>query len=131
MILKSKVADFFLRMGIGIAIGLLFGWVVSEVTYNMIPNKQDATREPEQIELIIPYGTADQVEEGIGNRDLPPSLNLVQGDILIVRNEDQVSHQMGPLFIPANTSSVLELENASTYDYECSFVPTKNFCLTV
>lgn len=131
MIPKSKVANFFLRSAIGVAIGMIFGFILSEATYYATPNKQDATRQPQTISLVIPYGTADQVKEGIGNRSLPSTLNLVAGDVLMVKNEDKVAHQMGPLFIPPNTSSALKLDNANDYSYECSFLPTKTLGLNV
>lgn len=127
----SKVKNFFLRAAIGFVIGMIFGYVVSEVTYNMTPNKQDASRQPQTIQLVIPYGTADQVAEGIGNRSLPTNMDLVQGDVLIVKNEDKVAHQVGPLFIPPSTSSALSLDNVNDLSYACSFVPTKKLGINV
>lgn len=131
MIPKSKVKSFLLRSAIGILIGMIFGFIISEVTYNLTPNKQDATRPPQTFNLVIPYGTADQVKEGIGNNSLPTRMDLVAGDVLMVKNEDKVAHQMGPLFIPPGTSSALKLDNASDYSYECSFNPTKKLGLNV
>lgn len=131
MILKSRVADFLLRVAVGMLIGALFGFLVSEVTYRATPNKQDSGRSPQQFTLVIPYGTAAQIKEGVGNRSLPTNMDLVQGDILIVRNEDVVAHQLGPLFVPPKTASVLSLEKADDYSYACTFNPTKTFGLNV
>ncbi len=131
MFLKSRFADFFLRVSIGVAVGMLFGWLLSEVSYTFTPDKEAAQREPQRINLVIPYGTAKQVEQGVYNASLPVSLTFVEGDILVVKNEDNVAHQMGPLFVPAGTSSVLTLDTANSYSYNCSFKPDKTIGLTV
>jgi hypothetical protein len=71
------------------------------------------------------------MKEGAVVGDLLNDLVLVQGDILIVRNEDAAPHQLGPLFVPANTSSLLEMNTANTYNYECSFQPDQFIGLEV
>jgi hypothetical protein len=50
---------------------------------------------------------------------------FVEGDILVVKNEDSVAHQLGPLWVPPSTSSVLSLDQADKFSYECSFQPNK------
>lgn len=131
MFLKSKIADFFFRVGIGLLLGVFFGWLLSEASYAFTPDKESAQRPPQTIKLVIPYGTANQVSQGVYNPSLPGSMTFVQGDTLVVKNEDKVSHQLGPLFIPPNTSSALSLDNANDYSYTCSFEPTKYIGLTV
>jgi hypothetical protein len=129
--LQNKFADFLLRAAVGVAIGVVFGWLLSEGSYALTPGKQSADRQPQQVELIIPYGTAKQVQEGVYNRSIPTDMTFVQGDVLIVRNEDEVPHQLGPLWVPANTSSALKLDTANEYSYECTFQPTKFMGLDV
>ncbi len=131
MFLKSKYADFALRVAVGLLAGFLFGWLLSEGTYAFTPDKEDAQRAPQRIELIIPYGTADQVSQGVYNPSLPGTLSFVQGDVLVVKNEDKIAHQLGPLFIPPNTSSALLLDTANDYTYTCTFEPKKFIGLTV
>jgi hypothetical protein len=122
---KNRYFDFAARTVLGLAIGLVLALLISEVSFAFLSNKQSVTREPQRVDLIIPYGTADQVAAGVYNRSLPSDLVLVQGDILVVKNEDVVDHQLGPIWVPAGTSGVLELNNANKYAYECSFQPTK------
>jgi hypothetical protein len=131
MFLNSKIADFFLRAGVGILLGLVFGWLLSEASYAFTPDKESVQRSPQQINLIIPYGTAEQVSQGVYNPSLPGGMTFVQGDVLVVKNEDKVSHQLGPLFVPPSTSSALSLDTANDYSYACSFEPNKNIGLTV
>jgi len=131
MFTSSRLSDFFLRVSIAMLIGLLFGWLLSEISYTFTPDKEAAQRDPQRVDLVIPYGTADQVEEGVFNASLPASLTFVEGDMLVVKNEDKVAHQLGPLFVPPSTSSVLTLDSANTYSYTCSFKPDKFIGLSV
>ena len=48
-------------------------------------------------------------------------MTFVEGDLLIVRNQDSVSHQLGPVWVPAQSSGVLEVVTANNYSYACSF----------
>ena len=131
MFVKSKLADFFIRAGLGILLGIVFGWLLSEASFQFLGQKQTVDRQPERVEIVIPYGTASQVEEGVYNRSLPTDMVFVEGDLLIVKNEDVVSHQLGPLWVPPSTSSVLLLDRADRYSYECTFQPTKYMGLDV
>jgi hypothetical protein len=125
MFVKSKLADFFIRMVLGLLAGLAFAWVLSEATFLFLNDKETLQREPQQIELVIPYGTAKHVEDGLYNQALPTDMIFVEGDILVVKNEDSVAHQLGPLWVPPSTSSVLSLDQADKFSYECSFQPNK------
>ena len=58
-------------------------------------------------------------------------MTFVVGDTLIVKNEDIVDHQLGPLWIPADTSAWLSLDQVESLAYECSFQPGKYLGLNV
>ena len=131
MFSRSVVVDFLLRSLVGVVVGLLFAVVISEGTFSLMPDKQSASREPQQIHLIIPYGTSEQIKEGVYNRTLPSDMSFVQGDVLIVKNEDVITHQLGPILVPAQTSGVLEMSIANDYSYDCSFQPTNKMGITV
>jgi hypothetical protein len=49
----------------------------------------------------------------------------------VVKNQDVVDHQLGPLFIPSGTSASLTLSDANSYTYTCSFQPSQVFGLDV
>lgn len=131
MFVKSKLLDFFLRAVVGLAIGLALGLLMSEFSFRFLDNKETAQREPQQIEIVVPYGTAKQVEEGFSNPSIPTNLVFVEGDVLVIKNEDVVAHQIGPMWVPPGTSSALSLDQANNYTYSCSFRPTKNIGLDV
>ena len=58
-------------------------------------------------------------------------MTFVVGDKLVVRNEDSVDHKLGPLWIPANSSAQLSLDQEASLAYECTFQPGKYFGLDV
>jgi hypothetical protein len=124
MFSRSIILDFFVRVAIGMVIAGVFGVVLSEVSFWMLPNRETAMRQPERVDLVIPYGTSEQVKAGVYNRSLPLNLTFVQGDILVVKNEDVVTHQLGPMLVPAQTSTVMEFATPNEYSYDCTFQPT-------
>src|SRR5689334_8924469 len=122
---KNNVARRILfSMLLGIAISL----VVSEVTFLFL---RETARPPQDIEIVIPEGTADLVARGEQPPSLPQDMTFVVGDTLIVKNEDHADHQLGPLWIPSGTSASLELGEADNFAFECSFQPSKSLDLDV
>ncbi len=109
-------------------LGLLSGILVSEVPFLFM---QTTARAPREITLTIPAGTADQVARGEQPPSIPENMAFVVGDILVVKNEDSADHKLGPLWIPANTSARLSLDQEESLAYECSFQPGKYFGLDV
>lgn len=116
------------RILISLLIGLLGGVAVSEVTFIFL---RETARPPETIVLAIPAGTADMVARGEQPPTIPQNMIFVLGDMLVVKNEDAVSHQMGPLWIPAGASAHLQLSAEESLAYECSFQPTRYIGLDV
>jgi hypothetical protein len=109
--------------------GLAFGVVISEATYYFLRNAEE--RLPQVIELSIPPGTAEKVQEGESEPSLPTSMTFVVGDTLTVRNRDSVIHQLGPLLVPPGSSASLHLDTAQGYAAACSFQPSKYLDLQV
>ncbi len=116
------------RVLISMGLGLLLGLFLSEITFVFI---RETARPPKSIELVIPAGTAAAVAQGKQPPALPESMNFVQGDTLIVKNEDSVNHQLGPLWIPPGTSASLRLGTVENFAYECTFQPRKYFGINV
>ncbi|HSB67406.1 MAG TPA: hypothetical protein VLD65_12575, partial [Anaerolineales bacterium] len=87
------------------------------------------SRGPQTIELVIPAGTADRVAQG--QTVLPAGQTYVTGDVLVVRNEDSVTHTLGPLVIPAGASANMKLSQSGSVNYICSFEPSKYYGMEV
>ena len=116
------------RLLISVLLGLLIGVMVSEVPFLFL---RDTARAPREIVLTIPVGTADQIARGEQPPTIPENMTFVVGDRLVVNNEDAVDHKLGPLWIPANSSAQLSLDQEQNLAYECSFQPGKYFGLDV
>ena len=116
------------RILISLLIGLLAGAALSEITFSFL---KETARPPESIALTISDGTAEQVARGKSPPSIPINMIFVVGDTLIVKNEDAVPHQLGPLWIPAGTSASLVLGATESVSYECSFEPSKYVNLDV
>lgn len=109
--------------------GLLLGAGLSELSYYFL--KSGETRPPEVVVLTIPAGTADRVARGESDPTIPTNMIFVVGDTLLVNNQDTVPHNLGPLYIPAGSSSSMNLNVAQEYAFACSFTPSKYIGLSV
>jgi hypothetical protein len=116
------------RIGISLLLGLLLGAAISEVPFIFL---RETARPPEEITLVIPNGTSEQVARGEQPPSIPENMSFVVGDILVIRNEDVVDHKLGQLWIPANSSAQLSLDQEQSFAYECSFQPGNYFGLDV
>jgi hypothetical protein len=116
------------RILLSLVAGLILGAAISEIAFQLL---RETSRPPQEIELVIPAGTADRVQRGEDSPGVPEAMEFVVGDTLIVRNQDQVDHQLGPLWIPAGSSARLELTAIDQYAYSCSFRPDKYVGLEV
>ncbi len=110
-------------------ISLVFVGGMSEIAHYTMKEKYD--RPPQEMELVIPAGTADRVATGEETPAIPSEMVFIVGDVLVVRNEDSVDHQLGPVWVPPGTSASLPMEDANNYDYTCSFRPSQYLGLDV
>lgn len=83
-----------------------------------------ATREPEAVEIVIPPGTAAGLEAGVDVLRLPRSLSLVAGDELVVRNEDHVTHWVGPNAVPPGATVRTVVRPSFAGSFFCSVHPS-------
>lgn len=109
------------RFLICIAAAILIAIPLSEMGFNIQGNT--TSRPPRTIILEIPQGTSAKVANGINV--LPQNMIFVLGDTLVVNNQDSVAHTLGPLFIPAESSASLKLNQVGNLSYVCSFQPSK------
>jgi len=106
------------RLVISLGLSLVFAFVVSEVSYQLVKDRGE--RPPRVVEILIPLGTAENIANGLPGPILP-EMTFVEGDQIVVRNFDKTSHQLGPLWVPPNASSTLALDRPNQYTMECSF----------
>lgn len=116
------------RITISVLLGILLAAITTEIAYQLLKREN---REPARIELIIPAGTAERVAAGQAPPSIPADMNFVIGDTLVVVNQDNVDHQLGPLWVPPGTSASMNLTSEENFALECSFQPSKYFGIQV
>jgi len=88
-------------------------------------------RDPESVLVRIPAGTAEAIESGAAVSAIPANLRLVQGDRLVLRNEDLVPHSAGNYSVGPGTTLTLPLDRGSSGSLFCSFHPQGSIALDV
>ena len=126
---RSTIKKGLVRLALTFMAALVLVWIGSEVAFYFL--RGDTDRVPTEIELVIPTGTAAKVAAGEPVPVIPDEMTFVLGDTLVVRNEDLVDHQLGPLWIPPDTKASLVLDAAQRYAYCCSFKTTRYLGLNV
>jgi hypothetical protein len=126
---RSTIKKGLVRLALTFVVAFALVWIGSEVAFYFL--RGDTDRPPEEVELVIPAGTAAKVEAGEPVPVIPDEITFVLGDTLLVRNEDAVDHQLGPLWIPPGTKASLVLDAAQRYAYSCSFKTTRYLGLNV
>lgn len=126
---KKNLRPYWIRLGIVFAISVLAVVAFNEVSFLLQKDEND--RAPETITLVIPDGTAQQVESGVDVAAIPEELVFVLGDVLEVENQDSVSHQLGPIWVPPGSTGSLVMEQANKFAYSCSFQTSRYLGLDV
>ena len=126
---KNKFRPYLIRLGLVFGISVILVFVFNEVVYRI--QKSEYDRAPKTIQLVIPEGTADQVEAGVDVASIPSELVFVLGDVLEVKNQDSVSHQLGPIWVPPGATGSLVMERVNNFAYSCSFQTTRYLGLDV
>jgi hypothetical protein len=116
------------KLLLSLLLGLVIGAAVSEIPFLFL---RETARSPREIVLTIPAGTSQKIARGEASPSIPQNMTFVVGDTLVVKNEDSTDHKLGPLWIPANSSAQLSLDQEENLAYECSFQPGKYFGLDV
>jgi hypothetical protein len=117
--LKKQLRPYGIRLLIVLVISFALAAGFNELAFAF--QREAFDRAPDKITIEIPRGTAERVERGETPPEIPADLTFVVGDTLEVVNKDTVSHQLGPLFIPAGTAARLLMENPDKLTYRCSF----------
>ena len=121
--MKAEYIPYLKRLLVILVIALVFVVTVNEVFFLVQKDKND--RAPQTMQLVIPAGTAKLVENGQAAPTIPEEMVFVVGDVLEIKNEDSVDHQLGPIWVPPGTTGSLKLEDANKYAYSCSFAPSR------
>lgn len=127
--MKPILNTLFGRLTISLLLGLALAWVMSEIAFLILKDSSDHV--PQRVELIIPAGTAERVAAGEAPPSIPSDMVFVVGDTLAVKNQDTVSHQLGPVWVPPGATASFTLDQANKFSYACTFQPSRYIGLDV
>jgi hypothetical protein len=127
---KAVVRIYLKRLAVVSAISFVLVIIFSESAF-LLQKDRVENRPPEVITLTIPDGAAEQIGQGKSISSIPEEMVFVLGDVLEVRNEDHVTHRLGPMYIPAGTTATLSLNEADNQLLNCSFQATSYLGLDV
>ena len=127
--MKPVVRQLIRRVFLLLLVSVVFVLALSEAVYRL--QREDTSRGPKRVELVIPAGTGKKIANGEDVQALPDEMVFVIGDTLVIDNQDTVDHQLGPLWIPAKSTASLQLDESDEYAYSCSFKSSKYIGLTV
>src|SRR3972149_4829745 len=127
--MKTDFTPYIIRLVIVFVIAALVAIAINEGAYLFQVDRND--RVAGVVRLVIPLGTAEQVAQGEPAPGIPDKMSFVVGDVLEVKNEDTVDHQLGPVWVPPSTTGRLVLKEANRFSYSCSFSPDKYLGLDV
>lgn len=116
------------RVVFSFLLGLVLAAITTELSYALLKKEN---REPMVVEMTIPAGTAELIRAGEAPPEIPKDMRFVVGDTLKVINQDSENHQLGPLWIPANSSASQKLEQEENLVVECSFQAGSYMGITV
>lgn len=125
----SKFKPYLKRLLIVAALCVVLVIAFNEITFLL--QKDEYDRAPQTVTLVIPPGTAERVESGEDVPSIPDEMVFVLGDVLEIKNEDTVSHQLGPIWVPAGSTGSLVMEQAENYAFSCSFQTSRYLGLDV
>ena len=127
--MKTDFTPYLVRLVIVFVVATLIAIAINEGAYLFQRDRND--RHAGVIQLVIPAGTAMRVAQGEPAPGIPEKMSFVVGDVLEVKNEDSVDHQLGPVWVPPGTTGRLVLKEANRFSYSCSFSPDKYLGLDV
>lgn len=126
---KNRFRPYLIRLVVIFLISLGIVIAFNEIAYYM--QKDDYDRAPMTVQLVVPEGTAERVKAGQDDLELPEEMVFVIGDTLEVVNQDTVSHQLGPIWVPPNSTGKLVMEDIGKLAYSCTFSTTQYLGLDI
>ena len=90
-----------------------------------------STTSAETIEVVVPAGTIERIEAGEPVELLPRVLRVEVGDRLVIRNHDEVAHQVGPYTVAAGQVLSQHFTTPGTIEGLCTLHPSGEISIVV
>ena len=86
-----------------------------------------------ELTFVIPLGTASRLKEGTPLTVLPSPIHLTVGvrDVLVITNDDEVVHQVGPIILGPRQTYRIPFRRPGRFQYACSLHATGTLTLFI
>jgi hypothetical protein len=86
-----------------------------------------------ELTFVIPLGTASRLKEGTPLTVLPSPIYLTVGvrDVLVITNDDEVVHQVGPIILGPRQTYRIPFRRPGRFQYACSLHATGTLTLFI
>jgi hypothetical protein len=83
--------------------------------------------------FVIPPGTAARLKAGEPFNALPSPIHLTVGvrDVLVITNDDEVIHQVGPIILGSRQTYRIPFRKPGRFQYACSLHATGTLSLVI
>lgn len=81
--------------------------------------------EPEQLTIRVPAGTGDRIDAGEEVQLMPERVELNVGDRMLVINDDDRVHYVGPFTVRPGESILQVFGEPGRFEGECTLIPSK------
>lgn len=91
----------------------------------------DEPDEPEELVVEIPAGTGDRIAAGEDVEILPEEVQLQVGDRILLRNDDDQVHTVGPMTVRPGESLLQVFGQAGRFEGNCTLIPSRKVVIVV
>ena len=91
----------------------------------------EAGAQPADYTYVIPVGAGEALDRGEPLEILPAELEVKQGEIIEIRNDDDRGHTVGPFFVGGNETLRQQFTSPGEYIGICTVHPSGEIVLTV
>lgn len=123
--------------GAGRRRGLLVWLVVAGLAVVLLPatlvvaSVLSGDDEPQELVVVIPAGTGDRIDAGEDVQILPEEVQLAVGDRILLRNEDDQVHTVGPMTVRPGESLLQVFGAAGRFEGNCTLIPSRKVTIVV
>lgn len=91
----------------------------------------DGDDAPQELVVEIPAGTGERIAAGEDVEILPPEVNLEVGDRILLRNDDDRVHTVGPMTVRPGESLLQVFGQAGRFEGNCTLIPSRKVVIVV
>ncbi len=111
-----------------VLVSMVSVWILSALALLLYTGN---SREPTVYELTIPDGASELIAAGENPLLIPRTWAFMGDDTLVLKNEDDSTHQLGPWTVPAMSTVRIDLQPAFSGSFACTLTPDGQVILAI